>query len=65
MSRFRFFLSEAWEIQSRDRANGLASLTALTAVLFLLAIVLMAGHEREGGRSGARVSQGNPGVSRR
>ncbi len=44
MIRFRFFLSEAWEIQSRDRANGLASLTALTAVLFLLAIVLMAGH---------------------
>lgn len=43
MSRLRFFLSEAWEIQSRDAAGALASLTGLTAVLFLLAIVLLAG----------------------
>lgn len=43
MSRLRFFFSEAWEIQSRDAAGALASLTGLTAVLFLLAIVLLAG----------------------
>ncbi len=43
MSRLRFFLSEAWEIQTRDAAGALASLTGLTAVLFLLAIVLLAG----------------------
>jgi len=46
--RFRFFVSEAWEIQSRDRAQGLASLTALTAVLFLLAVILLAGHNIRG-----------------
>ncbi|MDM7914668.1 MAG: cell division protein FtsX [Candidatus Eisenbacteria bacterium] len=44
MSRLRFFFSEAWEIASRDRAGALASLTALVAVLFLLAVVLLAGH---------------------
>lgn len=43
MSRFRFFLAEAFEMLGRDRAGALASLTALTAVLFLLAIVLVAG----------------------
>lgn len=43
MSRLGFFVSEAWEIQSRDRAHGMASLTSLTAVLFLLAVVLLAG----------------------
>jgi len=48
MSRLRFFLAEAWEIQSRDRAGALASLTSLTAVLFLLAIVLLAGHNIRG-----------------
>jgi len=45
---FRFFLSEAWEMQARDRAGGLASLTALTAVLFLLAVVLLAGFNVRG-----------------
>jgi cell division transport system permease protein len=44
MSRFAFFLSEAWELQRRNRAGAFASMTALTAVLFLLAVVLMAGH---------------------
>ena len=44
MSRLRFFVSEAWEMHARDRAAGIASLTALTAVLFLLAVVLLAGH---------------------
>lgn len=58
MIRFRFFLSEAWEIQSRDRANGLASLTALTAVLFLLAIVLMAGHNIRGVARGLEARKG-------
>ncbi len=58
MIRFRFFLSEAWEIQSRDRANGLASLTALTAVLFLLAIVLMAGHNVRGVAHGLESRKG-------
>jgi cell division transport system permease protein len=48
MSRFRFFLSEAWEIMWRDRAGMMASLTALIAVLFLLAVVLMAGHNIRG-----------------
>ncbi len=48
MSRLRFFLSEALEIMWRDRAGMMASLTALTAVLFLLAIVLLAGHNIRG-----------------
>jgi len=48
MSRFRFFLSEAWEIMWRDRAGTMASLTTLTAVLFLLAVVLLAGHNIRG-----------------
>jgi cell division transport system permease protein len=43
MSRFRFFVGEALEMLARDRAGALASLTALTAVLFLLAVVLLAG----------------------
>jgi cell division transport system permease protein len=43
MSRFRFFIGEALEMLARDRAGALASLTALTAVLFLLAVVLLAG----------------------
>jgi cell division transport system permease protein len=43
MSRFRFFLAEALEMLARDRAGAMASVTALTAVLFLLAIVLVAG----------------------
>lgn len=61
MSRLGFFLSEAWEIQSRDRANAWASLTALTAVLFLLAVVLLAGFNIRGlahnleGRKGLQV----------
>jgi cell division transport system permease protein len=58
MIRFRFFLSEAWEIQVRDRANGLASLTALTAVLFLLAIVLLAGHNVRGVARGLEARKG-------
>jgi cell division transport system permease protein len=48
MSLLAFFFSEAWEIQRRDRAGGLASMTALTAVLFLLAVVLLAGHNVRG-----------------
>lgn len=48
MSRLRFFLSEAFEIMWRDRAGMMASLTALTAVLFLLAVVLLAGHNIRG-----------------
>jgi len=42
MRLLRFFLQEAREIQSRDSGGGYASLTALTAVLFLLAVVLLA-----------------------
>ncbi|MBD3161313.1 MAG: hypothetical protein GF346_03845 [Candidatus Eisenbacteria bacterium] len=59
MTRLRFFLSEAWEMQGRDVAGGLASLTALTAVLFLLAVVLLAGHNIRGA---ARALEGRKGL---
>ena len=57
--RLRFLLSEAWEMQARDVAGGLASLTALTAVLFLLVVVLLAGHNIEGA---ARTLEGRKGL---
>jgi cell division transport system permease protein len=59
MSRLQFFLTEAWEMQRRDRAAGVASLTALTAVLFLLAVVLVAGYNI---RNAARALQARKGI---
>ena len=58
MNLLRFFLSEAWEMQQRDRAAGFASLTALTAVLFLLAVVLLAGHNVRGAARSLEARKG-------
>lgn len=44
MAQFRFFLTEAWEYLVRGRGTTLASVVALSAVLFLLALVLLATH---------------------
>jgi cell division transport system permease protein len=44
MSQLRFFIAEAWEYMVRGRGTTLASVVALTAVLFLLALVLLATH---------------------
>lgn len=41
MVRFRFFLAEAWEYMVRGRGVSVSSILALTAVLFLLALVLL------------------------
>ena len=58
MSRLRFFLAEAMEMLGRDRPGALASLTALTAVLFLLAIVLTAGVNVRGFARGLEERKG-------
>lgn len=42
----------------RDRAAGVASMTALTAVLFLLAVVLMAGHNVRGAARALEARKG-------
>jgi cell division transport system permease protein len=47
MSQLRFFIAEAWEYMIRGRGTTLASVIALTAVLFLLALVLLATHNVE------------------
>ena len=44
MSRFRFFFVEAWDYLLRGRGASLSSVLALTAVLFLLALVLLVTH---------------------
>jgi cell division transport system permease protein len=44
MDQFRFFLGEAWEYLVRGRGTTISSLVALTAVLFLLALVLLVTH---------------------
>ncbi len=44
MTELRFFLSEAWEYLIRGRSTSFASVVALTAVLFLLALVLLVTH---------------------
>jgi cell division transport system permease protein len=44
VSQLRFFFAEAWEYLMRGRGTTLASIVALTAVLFLLALVLLATH---------------------
>jgi cell division transport system permease protein len=58
VSKLRFFFSEAWEMHARDRAAGIASLTALTAVLFLLAVVLLAGHNVRGAARSLEARKG-------
>ena len=47
MSRLRFFVGEAWEYLLRGRGTTLSSIIALTAVLFLLALVLLVTHNVE------------------
>ncbi len=47
MAQIRFFLAEAWEYMIRGRGTTLASIVALSAVLFLLALVLLATHNVE------------------
>jgi cell division transport system permease protein len=47
MSQLRFFIAEAWEYLVRGRGTTLASIVALTAVLFLLALVLLVTHNVE------------------
>lgn len=44
MAQLRFFIAEAWEYLVRGRGTTLASVIALSAVLFLLALVLLATH---------------------
>ncbi len=44
MSELRFFIAEAWEYLVRGRSATFASVIALTAVLFLLALVLLVTH---------------------
>jgi len=44
MTRLRFFIAEAWEYFRRGRGTTLSSVLALTAVLFLLALVLLVTH---------------------
>ncbi|MFN8546746.1 MAG: permease-like cell division protein FtsX [Candidatus Eisenbacteria bacterium] len=44
MQQFRFFLSESWEYLLRGRGTSLASVVALSAVLFLFALVLLVSH---------------------
>jgi cell division transport system permease protein len=44
MTQLRFFIAEAWEYLVRGRGTTLASVIALSAVLFLLALVLLATH---------------------
>jgi len=44
LTQLRFFIAEAWEYLVRGRGTTLASLVALTAVLFLLALVLLVTH---------------------
>jgi cell division transport system permease protein len=44
MAQLRFFIAEAWEYMVRGRGTTLASVVALTAVLFLLALVLLVTH---------------------
>jgi cell division transport system permease protein len=44
MAQLRFFLGEAWEYFHRGRGATFSAVLALTAVLFLLALVLMAMH---------------------
>jgi cell division transport system permease protein len=58
MSQLLFFFSEAWDLQRHDRTGGLASLTALTAVLFLLSVVLLAGHNIRGAASALEARKG-------
>ncbi len=41
LAHLRFFIAEAWEYMVRGRAVTVASVLALTAVLFLLALVLL------------------------
>jgi len=44
VQQFRFFLTEAWEYLWRGRGTSLASIVALSAVLFLFALVLLVTH---------------------
>jgi cell division transport system permease protein len=44
MAQLRFFLAEAWEYFHRGRGATFSAVLALTAVLFLLALVLLAMH---------------------
>lgn len=44
MEQVRFFLGEAWEYFHRGRGAALSTVLALTAVFFLLALVLLATH---------------------
>jgi cell division transport system permease protein len=47
MIQLRFFIGEAWEYLIRGRGTTLASVIALSAVLFLLALVLLVTHNVE------------------
>lgn len=47
MTQLRFFIAEAWEYMVRGRGTTLAAVIALTAVLFLLALVLLVTHNVE------------------
>ncbi len=44
MQQLRFFLAESWEYLLRGRGTSFASVVALSAVLFLFALVLLVSH---------------------
>lgn len=58
MSRLRFFIAEAWEYFLRGRGTTLSSVIALTAVLFLLALVLLVTHNVEQLAGGLQARKG-------